>query len=112
MAHMVFFSLADATEAMIKQYEGYCYQYLSGHPGQVHFSVGARVVDIQRDVSASDFDVAMHIIFDSRKSYNAYAKSSRHEEFITQTAGLSNGRRVFDTYLAAKGSVIFLGQNA
>jgi hypothetical protein len=78
-----------------------CVNYLSGHPGQVHFSVGLRAVDIARDVSDVSFDVSMHIVFDSRASYNLYAASNQHEVFITETAGLSTGRRVFDSYIEA-----------
>lgn len=100
-AHMVFFQLADRNPALMSKYIDACKRYLSGHAGQVLFAVGPRDIEIQRDVSALDFDVAMHIVFENRDAYDAYAADPRHEEFITETAGMSTGRRVFDSYLTS-----------
>jgi hypothetical protein len=104
-AHMVFFQLMDLSDHAIDTFLDACVTYLSGHPGQVHFSVGLRAVDIARDVSDTGFDVAMHIVFENREKYNEYAASKTHEEFITVTAGMSTGRRVLDSYIerAVKG---------
>jgi hypothetical protein len=98
-AHMVFFQLMDLSDHAIGVFLEACVTFLSGHPGQVHFSVGLRAVDIARDVSDAGFDVAMHIIFENREKYNEYAASRTHEEFITATAGMSTGRRVLDSYI-------------
>lgn len=98
-AHMVFFKLMDIADPVLDEFVGACVKYLSGHDGQVHFSVGLRAVDIQRDVSDSSFDVAMHMIFANRAKYDEYAASPPHEEFITATAGMSTGRRVLDSYI-------------
>jgi len=98
-AHMVFFQLMDLSEHAIDTFLDACVEYLSGHPGQVHFSVGLRAVDIARDVSDTSFDVSMHIIFESKKKYDEYAASESHEAFITATAGMSTGRRVLDSYI-------------
>lgn len=104
-AHMVFFQLMDSSDHAINTFLDACVKYLSGHPGQVHFFVGLRAVDVARDVSDTGFDVAMHIVFENRGKYDKYAASNTHEEFITVTAGLSTGRRVFDSYIdrAVKG---------
>jgi len=104
-AHMVFFQLMDLSDHAVDTFLDACVTYLSEHPGQVHFSVGLRAVDIARDVSDTGFDVAMHIIFINRQKYNEYAASKKHDEFITATAGMSTGRRVFDSYIerAVKG---------
>jgi hypothetical protein len=98
-AHMVFFQLLDLSDPAIDAFLDYCVKYLGNHEGQVHFSVGLRAVDIHRDVSDSAFDVAMHIIFENRSAYNAYAASQPHQDFITETAGMSTGRRVLDSYI-------------
>jgi hypothetical protein len=98
-AHMVFFQLLDLSDPAIDAFLDLCVKYLSGHPGQVHFSLGLRAVDIRRDVSDSAFDVAMHIIFENRGKYDAYAASRSHEDFITESAGMSTGRRVLDSYI-------------
>jgi hypothetical protein len=104
-AHMVFFKLMDLSDHAVETFLDACVTYLSGHLGQVHFSVGLRAVDIARDVSDTGFDVAMHVVFAGREKYDEYAASKAHEEFITVTAGLSTGRRVFDSYIerAVKG---------
>jgi hypothetical protein len=102
LAHMVFFLLADNGAQFARDFMEACIKYLSpvaGHNGQYHFSVGLRDVDIARDVSATDFDVAMHIIFDDQKSYDLYSKSEEHEDFITATAGMSPSRKVLDSFL-------------
>ena len=98
-AHMVYFKLMDIADPVVDEFIACCVKYLSGHDGQVHFSVGLRAVDIQRDVSDSSFDVAMHMIFANRAKYDEYAKTERHDEFITATAGMSTGRRVLDSYI-------------
>src|ERR1700704_2199830 len=98
-AHMVYFQMADRTPTIMTKYIDACEKYLAGHLGQILFAVGPRDVEIQRDVSAVDFDIAMHIVFENRKAYDEYASDPRHEEFITVTAGMSSGRRVFDSYL-------------
>jgi len=98
-AHMVFFQLMDLSDHAIDTFVGACVKYLSGHPGQVHFSVGLRAVDIARDVSDRSFDVSMHIVFKNKKKYDEYAASETHEAFITATAGMSTGRRVLDSYI-------------
>ena len=99
LAHMVFFKLTDRSLPEATKFMDYCIRYLSGHPGQLHFSVGLRDVEISRDVSNTDFDVAMHIVFSSRDAYEGYAASPEHDEFIVETAGRSSARQVCDSYL-------------
>ncbi len=98
-AHMVFFQLLDLSDPAVDAFLDYCVRYLSGHDGQVHFSLGLRAVNIHRDVSDSSFDVAMHIVFKNRGKYDDYAASQQHADFITDTAGMSTGRRVSDSYI-------------
>jgi len=98
-AHMVFFQLLDLSDPAVDAFLNYCVKYLANHDGQVHFSLGLRAVDIHRDVSDASFDVAMHIIFQNRAAYDAYAASQPHQDFITETAGMSTGRRVLDSYI-------------
>jgi hypothetical protein len=99
-AHIVFFSLADRSRVTRRRFIAACHEYLGkGHAGLTHFSVGARATEMQRDVSDLGFDVAMHMIFDSKASYEEYTQAPSHQAFITATAGMSTGRRVFDSYL-------------
>jgi stress responsive alpha/beta barrel protein len=98
-AHMFFFQLCDTTSELVDQFIELCRKYLSGHPGQEHFSVGVRALDIIRDVSGTNFEVSVHMIFKNIAAFDAYSAAPEHQEFITQSAGMSPTRIVYDSYL-------------
>ena len=100
-AHIVYFRLVDRSTKTLELFLKLCTKYLSGHQGEEFFSLGTRASEMERDVSVQDFDVAMHIVFDSKDSYTRYSQDPRHFEFIYETAGMSSARRVFDSYLLA-----------
>lgn len=99
-AHMFFFQLCDTTPELVIQFIDLCRKYLGGHPGQRHFSVGVRALEIHRDVSGTNFEVSVHMIFDDIDAFGAYSDSPTHEDFITESAGMSPERIVYDSYLA------------
>lgn len=111
LAHMVYFKLVDRLPETKKRFLKYCRDYLSNHPGLTYFSVGTRAVEMQRDVNAKDFDVAMNMIFDSLESYNAYRSAPRHKEFITVTAGMSTARKVYDSYISHSSDMVSSRKN-
>ena len=96
---MFFFQLYDTSSDLVEQFIQLCEEYLSGHPGQEHFSVGVRALEINRDVSGTNFEVSVHMIFENIAAFNIYSSNSRHEEFITKSAGMSPVRIVYDSYL-------------
>jgi hypothetical protein len=98
-AHMIFFKLSDTSKTVVRDFIGLCVKYLSNHAGQQHFSVGTRALQISRDVSAKNFDIAVHMIFSDISAYQAYAQSAQHEDFITQSAGMSPERIVYDSFV-------------
>jgi Stress responsive A/B Barrel Domain len=98
-AHMFFFQLCDTTPELVKKFIELCEKYLGDHPGQDHFSVGVRALEINRDVSGTNFEVSVHMIFRDYDNFNTYSNSPEHEEFITQSAGMSPVRIVYDSYL-------------
>jgi antibiotic biosynthesis monooxygenase (ABM) superfamily enzyme len=98
-AHMFFFQLCDTSEKLVKEFIELCKEYLGGHPGQQHFSIGVRALEINRDVSGTNFEVSVHMIFDNIDAFDAYSDSPTHEEFITKSAGMSPERIVYDSYL-------------
>jgi hypothetical protein len=98
-SHAIYFSLADRASTTVRAFTDACVKYLSGHHGQLGFIMGTRALDQHRDVNVTDFDISLHMLFDSAASYQLYQSNGRHEEFITVTAGMSNARRVFDSYL-------------
>jgi|GEM_PF-4465745 len=99
-AHMFFFQLCDSSPELVDRFVGLCRKYLGGHHGQRHFSVGVRALEIHRDVSGTNFEVSVHMIFDDIDAFNAYSNSPTHEDFITESAGMSPERIVYDSYLA------------
>jgi len=99
LAHMFFFQLSDTSRELVDDFIELCRKYLSGHRGQQHFSVGVRALEINRDVSGTNFEVSVHMIFENITAFNDYSKSASHEDFITQSAGMSPERIVYDSYL-------------
>lgn len=98
-AHMFFFQLCDQSPELVARFIGLCKKYLGGHPGQQHFSIGTRALEIHRDVSGTNFEVSVHMIFDDIDAFNSYSASPTHEAFITESAGMSPQRIVYDSYL-------------
>jgi hypothetical protein len=98
-AHMFFFQLYDTSTDLVDRFISLCERYLSGYPGQEHFSVGVRALEINRDVSGTNFEVSVHMIFKDIAAYNVYSNHEDHEKFITESAGMSPVRIVYDSYL-------------
>ena len=94
--HMVFFQLVDdSADSRQKLIDG-CFEHLRNHPGQVWFSAG-EIADTDRDVNCRDFDVALHLVFDSRESHDAYQTAPRHLTFIDQHKESWRQVKVFDS---------------
>jgi len=98
LAHHVFFTLQDATEAATQKLVGACHKYLNDHPGVIDFSVGRRVPDLNRPVNAA-YDVSLHVVFDSREAHDIYQTAPRHLEFIAQEKANWKQVQVFDSTL-------------
>lgn len=97
LAHDVYFTLNDpspqAREALVEA----CRTYLSGHDGTVYFAAGGRAEDKTRDVNDTDFDVSLHVYFESDAAHDAYQKAPRHLEFIEKMKSNWKSVRVFDS---------------
>lgn len=98
-AHMFYFKLVDYDNELVDEFIKNCIEYLSGYEDQTHFSVGLRDLEITRSVSALNFEVSVNMVFKNREAYIAYSKAERHQEFITQVAGMSLDRIVYDSYI-------------
>lgn len=101
LAHMVFFTLKDHSQASREAFVASCHKYLQGHAGTVHYSVGIIAADVEEPVSVRDFDVALHLIFESKEAEARYLKDPRHQQFVEENRPRFERVRVFDTYLAA-----------
>lgn len=100
LGHMVYFTLKERTPEARKAFVEACMHYLSGHPGIVHFSVGTLAEQYQREVNDRAFDVALHLVFESAATHDAYQSSPRHVKFIAENKDRWSQVRVFDAETA------------
>lgn len=104
LAHMVFFTLAEASdENRAKLVEG-CKKYLDGHEGVEYFSVGVRAAEYDRPVNDREYDVALHLVFKTAADQDAYQTHPRHVQFVEECQGLWKKVRVFDSRLQERGA--------
>jgi hypothetical protein len=96
IAHMVYFTLKDASPAAQQKLIDDCQRYLKDAPGIVYFAVGTRVPDLTRSVNVQDFQVGLHVVFDSRKAHDDYQVSEPHLRFIAENKHNWTQVRVFD----------------
>lgn len=99
LAHMVYFTLHDASPAAQQKLIDECHKYLKGHPGEVYFSAGTLVPDLARPVNDRAFHVSLNVVFDSRKAQDDYQAAPRHIEFIEKNKANWKQVRVFDSYV-------------
>jgi quinol monooxygenase YgiN len=99
LAHIVYFSLKESTPAAIESLVSACDKYLSGHPGVIYYSAGSLVPDLNREVNQRDWDVALHVVFDSRAAHDAYQTAPRHQQFIDENKPTWAKVRVFDAHV-------------
>lgn len=100
LAHIVYFTLHDASLAAQQKLIDECHKYLKGHPGEVYFSVGTLVPDLARPVNDRAFHVSLHVVFDSRKAQDDYQVAPRHTQFIEANKANWKQVRVFDSYVS------------
>ena len=97
LSHDVYFSLHDRSDAAKAKLVAACKKHLTGHPGEVFFAVGTLCHALRRDVNDLDFDVALHIVFDSQAAHDVYQDAPRHNAFIAENKASWNKVRVFDS---------------
>ena len=102
IGHMVYFKLKDGSPKATADLVGACNKYLSGHDGTIYYSAGVLAQDLKREVNDRDFDVALHLVFKDKPSYEKYAVHPRHDEFIKGGKDNWDKVRVFDAYVNAK----------
>jgi hypothetical protein len=97
LAHNVFFTLKDRTDAARAGLVDACKRYLSGHPGTVFFACGTLAQDYTREVNVRDFDVALHLVFATPAAHDAYQEAPRHKQFVEENRASWASVRVFDS---------------
>src|SRR5262245_34938988 len=103
LAHNVFFTLKDHSHEARSALVAACKRYLKGHPGTLFFACGTLEETLSRPVNDRDFDVALHLVFDSKVSHDAYQESARHAAFVKENHASWAKARVFDS--AVEGGV-------
>lgn len=99
LAHSVFFTLHDASEAAQEALVAACQKYLAGDPSMVYFAVGTLVQELQRPVNDRDFHVALHVVFRSKADHDAYQQTPQHLQFIAENKANWKQVRVFDAFV-------------
>lgn len=97
LGHMVYFTLKDRSPEAVQALVAACRKYLNDHPGLVFFAAGTLVPDLTRPVNQTDFDVALHTVFESRAAHDAYQTAPRHLQFIAENKPNWDRVRVFDS---------------
>jgi hypothetical protein len=97
LAHNVFFTLHDASESAQSRLVQACRKYLANHPGTVFFGCGGLAQELRREVNDLDFDVALHLVFESQAAHDAYQVAPLHEQFIEENRANWKKVRVFDS---------------
>ena len=97
LAHNVFFTLKDKSPEAIQTLVDSGKEFLSDHPGTVFFAMGSLNTELDRPVNDRQFEVALHVIFDSRESHDLYQVHQRHTDFIEANKENWEQVRVFDS---------------
>jgi hypothetical protein len=99
LAHMVYFTLHDASQEKIDALIQACHKYLAGQDGITYFSVGGLNPDLARPVNDRDYQVGLHVVFKDRKAHDDYQVAPIHQVFIEEQKYNWKQVRVFDTDL-------------
>ena len=95
LAHNVYFALKDRAQA--PALVAACKKYLADHPGVLFFGCGTVAEGLDRPVNVRDWDVALHVVFDSRASHDLYQDAPPHHQFIAENRENWALVRVFDS---------------
>ena len=99
LAHHVFFTLADDSEASVNRLLAACEKYLTDHEGVLEFGIGRRDTTLNRPVNNTDYHVSLHVVFRDRAAHDVYQTAPRHLEFIAQEKETWKSVAIFDSLL-------------
>ena len=86
LAHNVYFKLKDQSDEARAKLIAACKTHLTNHPGVLFFACGLRAEELTRPVNDRDFDVALHLVFDSVASHDTYQDAPGITSSSTRTA--------------------------
>ncbi|MEQ8210046.1 MAG: Dabb family protein [Lacipirellulaceae bacterium] len=96
LTHSVYFTLKDRSPESRDQFLAACNEFLTGHPGCTHCTIGTLAEKYDRPVNDRDFDVAVVAVFESEAAHDTYQVSDRHKQFLAEQAANWSQVRVFD----------------
>lgn len=96
-AHNVYFRLKDHSPAARAALVKSCQTYLTSHPGTRFFACGTLAETPNRPVNVRDWDVALHLVFDTETDHDRYQAAPRHQQFIAENKENWAEVRVFDS---------------
>ena len=96
IAHSVYFTLNDNDPAAVRAMIEDCHRDLALLPGIVFYASGT-CSDVDRPVSDTDYDVALHVVLEDRAALDAYMTAPKHNEFIEKHKPNWKNIRVFDS---------------
>ena len=99
LAHNVFFKLKDPSDANAEALVAACKKYLNVQPGIVFFAAGRICKELARDVNDQNWDVGLHLVFDSKASHDNYQDDPMHVKFVNDNKAGWASVRVFDSYV-------------
>ena len=99
LAHNVFFSLKDRTPTKVDELVAACKKYLNVQSGIVFFAAGPLCQELNREVNDLDWDVGLHLVFESKAAHDAYQDDATHNQFIDEQKPNWSKVRVFDSYV-------------
>ncbi len=97
LAHNVYFALKNSSDTAVQALVTACRKYLVSHPGIVFFACGTRQKELTRPVNDQDFDVSLHIVFESKAAHDAYQDAPLHHTFVEENKDNWAKVRVFDS---------------
>lgn len=99
LAHNVFFKLTDPSDANAEALVAACKKYLNVQPGIVFFAAGRLCKELDRPVNDQNWDVGLHLVFESKAAHDAYQDDPQHVTFVDENKPTWAGVRVFDSFV-------------
>jgi Stress responsive A/B Barrel Domain len=97
LAHNVFFLCKDRSPAKVAELVAACHKYLNVQKGIAFFAAGPLCAELDREVNDRDWDVGLHLVFDTKADHDAYQTDATHNRFIDEMKANWAKVRVFDS---------------
>jgi hypothetical protein len=97
LSHNVYFTLKDQSEDKKQELVAACEKYLKPRQGVVFFDAGVLCEELNREVNDQDWQVGLHVIFDTKENQDIYQTAPEHLQFIEENKENWEKVRVFDT---------------